>query len=34
MNCIGSSKFDNQPLSLNLNARDMTLDEGAVIHWL
>ena len=34
MDCICSSKFDNQSLSLNLNARDMTLDDGPVIHWL
>ena len=32
MDCICSSKFDNQSLSLNLNARDMTLDDGPVIH--
>ena len=34
MDCIRSSKFDNQPLSLNLNTRDMTFDDGPVIHWL
>ena len=32
--CIRSGKFDKQLLPLNLNARDLTLDENPVIHWL
>ncbi len=34
MDRIRSSKIDNQPFSVNLNARDMTLDDGPLIHWL
>lgn len=32
MDCIRSNKFDNQPLSLNLNTRDVTFDDGPVRH--
>ena len=30
MDCIRSSKFDKQPLSVNLNTRDMPLDESPI----
>ena len=34
MGCVRSGNLDDQLVSVDLNARNITLDDSAVIHWL